>query len=253
MREPVGTFTLLVPYYRQPEMLRRQIAEWEKYPAEVLIDLGDDCSHEEAAPIVREVASPELRKRLRVFRTDVDRPWAREFVRNLLSKQAQTEWLLHVDIDHVLPAESASALLPIELDPKSWYRFPRYRVGKADETRRKDDIPDDAEFGKIKPHIDSYLVRGKRYWAAGGYNEEFIGVLGGGNEFLRRLELAAGPPHVLPESVCLHVYTRDKVKDSSDWACNRDTTPGKRLWLSLKAEKKLGEPKTLTLPWHREL
>ena len=62
------------------------------------------------------------------------------------------------DLDHLLPAASAVALCQYSLTPGTWYRFFRYRVGAADETRRKDALPDACTFGRIQPHGDSFLI-----------------------------------------------------------------------------------------------
>src|SRR5690606_13403190 len=105
--------------------------------------------------------------RLEVYRTEVDIPWSREFARNLATNRAPTDWVLHIDIDHILPAEHIPTLQKTPISRKRWYRFRRCRVGKADETRKKDQISPDCEFGEIHPHIDSYLCRTKNYWKAG--------------------------------------------------------------------------------------
>lgn len=249
----VRDLTLIVPYYRQPKMLALQVAEWNKYSDWPQIILVDDCSPEPALPIVKELASEKTRKNLIVYRTDVDIPWSREFARNLGSKLATTEWLLHVDIDHIVPAASMEQLrdLPLML-PRKFYRFRRMRVGKADETRKKDAIPANCEFGEIHPHVDSYLLRASDYWTAGGYNEKFCGVLGGGNEFLRRLE-AKFPSDMVPGDIFLHVHTRSVVDDASDRHCSRDTKPGKDLWRAMNRSGGSQPTEWLTLPWSRVL
>src|SRR5690606_34720310 len=96
-----------------------------------------------------------------------------------------------------------------------------------DETRRKDAIPDDCEFGRIREHIDSYLVTKEIYWKAGGYDERYSGCLGGGSPFLEQLGIAA-PMKLLPEDVHLHVYTRHVIPDASISTLSRDTSEYKR-------------------------
>jgi glycosyltransferase involved in cell wall biosynthesis len=219
----VGTFTLIVPYYRNRVMLREQIRTWEDYPDAVSIILVDDGSPEPALDVVREHAPAALLPRLTLYRIDVDIPWNRGGARNLGAKLAATDWILHVDIDHVLPPPCAERLLQFEAEPRSWYRFERYRNGCADETRKKDKIPDAVEFGKIHPHIDSYLVTRERYWLAGGYDEDYSGCLGGGSPFLKALERVAAPA-MAPPDCHLIVWTRSTAKDASDWALSRDRT-----------------------------
>ena len=81
--------------------------------------------------------------------------------------------------------------------------------------------------------------------------ERFCGMLGGGNEFLKRLELLY-PVDVIPD-VFLRVYTKHVINDASDSHCSRDTKPGKNLWRQL--QRAGGGPPTqwLTLPWSRVL
>jgi hypothetical protein len=220
-------FTLCIPFYRNVQMLRRQIQEWEQYPSGVSILVVDDGSPEAAREIIEKQASRQLPDRLRLYRITVDVPWNREEARNLASIEAQSNWLVHCDIDHVLPTKAAGLLLESEPDSKHWYRFPRWRKGKADETRNKDAIPRDCDFGEIHPHVDSYLITRKMYWMVGGYDLLFSGCLGGGSDFLKRLT-AVSEPLMLPPSIALHVYTRSEVKDASDWSLSRDTNEGKR-------------------------
>lgn len=217
-------FTLIVPYYRNVRMLERQVEEWEKYPACVKVICVDDGSPEPARDVIDRSASPSLRSRLELYRVAVDIPWNRGGARNLGARHAPTDWLVHVDIDHILPVESCEKLLAFEPNEFNWYRFERWRVGKADATRKKDAIPDDCEFGRIHPHVDSYLMTKKMYWFIGGYDEDYSGVLGGGSAFLRQAT-ARVPPRVL--DIPLHVYTRSVIKDASDFSLSRDTSKGK--------------------------
>lgn len=250
-------FTLIVPYYRNPLMLARQVAEWNGYPLKgVKFIVVDDGSPEPARPIIEAGADEELRKRLQLYRITVDIPWNREGARNLGTLQADSDWMVHTDIDHVLPADLVPALLEFEAVNGRWYRFPRWRVGRADETRRKDAIGDDVEFGEIKPHIDSYLMEREKYWRAGGYDEDYVGCLGGGSEFLRRVVKLIGEPRLLPKPIALHVYTRHKIQDASDWSLSRDTAKGKEITRKKDATHGRGQSQPINairFPWIREL
>lgn len=253
--------TLIIPFYRNPLMLRRQLEEIAKYPTEWRVIIVDDGSPEPAEPIIDEWRQSNVCVvGVALYRIDVDIPWNREGARNLASRECETEWMLHVDIDHVLPTECAETLVGEmacwEPDSHYFYRFQRSRVGRADETRKKDRIADNAEFGRIHPHIDSYLCTKEAYWAAGGYNEEyFSGILGGGSEFLRRLEKYGARAAIAPDPLELHVYTRTAVADASDLYCSRDMSAVRAAERKLR---ELGSPKpdraTLCkFPWHRVL
>jgi glycosyltransferase involved in cell wall biosynthesis len=236
--------TIILPYYRQPAMLARQLQEFAQYPAGIRLVVVDDGSPEPAEAVIREHPEP----RLALYRIGVDVPWNRGEARNLGATVAETDWILHMDIDHVLPVESAHALLALEPEPRKWYRFKRFRVGKADDTRNKDALPRDAEFGEVKPHGDSYLVTKALYWKAGGYNLAFSGCLGGGSPFLQELA-KEGPVEVLP--IPLHVHTRSSVPDSSDWSLSRDTSEYARRKAAMRGNYRGTEP--LRSPWSRVL
>lgn len=226
-------------------MLRKQLETWAEYDvatrAQFRFIVVDDGSPEPAEPIVRQFDGVAL------YRIHEDIPWNRAGARNLGATVCDTDWLMHVDTDHVLPASSAAALIATKVDPKRWYRFSRFRVGKADETRRKDAIGPGCEFGPIKPHIDSYLCTKALYWSVGGYDEDYSGVLGGGVPFLALLEKTA-PVEVLP--ACLHVYTRHAIPDSSISTLSRDTSR----YASMRKQKGLAMARNpLRFDWSRVL
>lgn len=248
------TVTLIVPYYRNCAMLARQIQEWNEYPPDLRVVLVDDGSPEPAAPIVRLHASNEALERIAVYRIKQDIPWNREGARNLGTKVTKaTRWVVHVDIDHLLPKSRVRRLLKFRPTPGRWYRFPRWRVGQADETRRKDAIPEDSTFGPIHPHIDSYLVERSTYWAIGGYDEDFAGCLGGGTDFLKRLEAHAGAPLELPAEIPLHVHTRHAIADASDWSLSRDRSEGKRRAAQKRTSGRVRPESSLRFEWERVL
>ena len=244
-------FTLIVPYYRQPGMLMHQLQAWEKWPADVPIIIVDDGSKEQARAVIVLNAGAELRRRLRLFRIDVDIPWNRGGARNLGTKQAQTEWIVHVDVDHVMTAATATALRAWEPDPAHWYRFERYRVGEADETRRKDKIADDCVYGKIHPHIDSYLTTRSHYWAAGGYDEDYSGCLGGGTPFTKELGKLKAVA-IAPAPMHLNVWTRTACADSSEHYLDR--TPGEftRRRQSKEQAGRTRPENPIRFPWHED-
>ncbi len=258
MTEPL--ITMVVPYYRQPKMLAKQYETWGEYSADAKAAFRfvvvDDCSPEEAEDIVgwSDMFSRDLN--ISLYRIDKDVPWNRGMARNLGTKEATTPWVLHVDTDHVLTAGNAANLLTTVRSMvgkvPAWFRFARRRIGAADETRNKDKAPRDATDVLIHPHIDSYLTTPKAYWKAGGYNEDFSGVLGGGSPFLKEMEKVNGAP-----AMCdfpLHVHTRHSVPDSSEHTLPRDPEAFKRRKREIMAKRGTlrGDPNNiLRLPWHK--
>jgi hypothetical protein len=242
--------TTVVPFYRQPKMLQKQIDTWYDYSAEVADAFKwivvDDCSPEPAEDVVPRNMGYEL------YRIDKDVAWNRGMARNLGTKMAMTPWVLHVDTDHILPAESAAKLVACAamLNPDRWYRFYRFRVGAADATRKKDPIPDAITFGKIHPHIDSYLCTPEAFWKAGGYNEDFSGILGGGTPFLKEMVRANDEPAMI--EFPLHVHTRHSVPDSSEHTLPRDPEAFKRRKREIMAKRgTLRGHDPIRLPWHK--
>ncbi len=233
--------TLIIPYYCQPNMLARQMKEIAKYPEGIRVVVVDDGSPDPAADAV------EIPDYVSVYRIDADIAWNREQARNIGAYVCETDWLIQVDTDHILPLEAAEALLSHNRDSALWYRFPRYRVGRADSTRKKDPIHHLKKFGRIHPHIDSYLMTRAQYLTA-PYNEAYSGHLGGGTPFLEVQKKIHGEPHTLPDEICLHVYTSHEVSDSSIVELSRDKAHYS------ETRKRLGDvpPKTMLFnDWHQ--
>jgi hypothetical protein len=223
----VPNFTLICPFYRQVGMLEQQIAEWNRYPLGIDFIIVDDGSPEPAKDVVLKHAAFDTLDRLKLLRVTEDIPWNRSTARNLGTHMADTDWILHVDTDHVLPWQPATRLLNFQPESGAWYRFPRWRIGTADDTRKKDAIPDDSPCGKIHPHIDSHLMQKGTYASVGGYDTRYAGCLGGGTVFLRALQ-ARAKPKLLPDDIWLEVYTRSVVPDSSISTLDRSHTEFRR-------------------------
>lgn len=248
-------FTLIVPYYRNVEMLKRQLKEFVDYPEAIRVVIVDDGSPEPAEDVINDsgLSWTQFVGRLQLYRINQDIPWNRGGARNLGATVCQTDWLMHMDIDHVLPSYCAHRLLKTDgLNSLKWYRFPRFRVGKADETRMKDSLAREATFGAIKPHIDSYLCTKNLYWLVGGYDEDYSGCLGGGSPFLKQLEQAA-PVGLMPSDVHLHVYTRSACADASDFSLSRDTAEYTARRTAKERAGRTKATKPLRFAWQRVL
>ncbi len=241
--------TIIYPCYSQPLMLQYQVALWNQYPHEVQVILVDDGSPEPALSVIEAHATPALLRHLRLYRIREDIAWNRAEARNLGGHEACTDWMACLDLDHVFPVESITPLLAFAPRNDRHYRFHRWRRGKADETRRKDQVPPDAEYAPVGPHMDSYLVHKAVYWQAGGYHEAFAGVLGGGSEFLRRLQ-AVAPWELAPPAIRVEVVTRSVVPDASVTMLDRDTGPGKMIERQVQGQR---PTQWLCIPWARVL
>lgn len=230
---------LVVTYYNQPAMLARQLREWGKYPESVarafrFLIVDDGSQTHPASEVVHAHLMADVDVCLPVlYRIDTDIPWNQHGARNLAARDCiGADWLLMLDIDHVLTAENAARLVAFSdcVDPAGpllgqWYKFPRERIGAADETRSKDlalrGIPADASGVAVNPGMNCFLVTRDAYWKAGGYNEDFCGTYGGDSEFLRELRTAAGEPLMLND-VWLQVHTRHSVSDANEQTLDRN-------------------------------
>ena len=119
-------------------------------------------------------------------------------------------------------------------------------MGRADSTRKKDKLHHMKKFGKIHPHIDSYLMTRTQFMAS-PYDERYSGALGGGSPFLALQAKTFGESHMLPDDIHLHVYTAHHIEDSSITELSRDKAEYIRRKEILAGKK----PSTiLHHPWH---
>lgn len=207
--------TIIITYYSQPKMLARQAAEWKGYPGGIEIVVVDDGSR---IPAQAEGCS--------IYRVTEDIPWHQDGARNLGAHVATGEWLLFLDIDHVLPAEAAPALQG---------RLRGLRHGAAFRPARR---LASAAHG-LNPAANIWLVRREDFWRVGGYDERLCGSYGTDLEFRPRL---CRHLKVLPAPVTLDVYTRDVIPDAATDGLDRTV---------VKPPKLLGPPVVLGFDWVR--
>lgn len=246
--------SLGLPYYRNPAMLAEQYRVWAGYPDDVKaaleVVLVDDGSPEASAAIA--VPRPEGLPPLRIYRVLVDIPWHQHGARNLAAREAVGEWMLLTDMDHVVPAESLRALLPIlrAARPAEVFTFARVDAPHGRPTVN--------EHGEPKPHVNTFAIRRAHYWAVGGYDEDCIGY-GTDGYFRNRLKAMSRMCHL--EDVAIVRYPREVIADASTCEPGRDPrelrNAGRRGGDTRRrlVEKHLrGEgPTVLAFPWERVL
>lgn len=215
----MSKLTLVLPFYNQPGILRHQLDVVNSYPDEIKTIVIDDGSQVSPAS---EVFKKNDKASLYVI--DIDTEWNLEGARNLGATVCDTDWMIMTDIDHIFPSETMRNLLSYPLDINKWYYFPRYRVGAADSTRNKDDMPRDQKHGNVKPHVNTYLITKAMYWSIGGNDEDYSGMIGGEAPFLAQLRKQYGSSTLLPDSMQCNVLTRDTVPDANITTLDRDTS-----------------------------
>lgn len=202
-------FTLVMAYYDNPNMLREQIRHLQDLPLAVVSALSvvvvDDGSPRwPAEPVVCEAGLDRAPVgRFQLFRMAVDIPWNQDACRNIGVNHAPTEWVLLTDMDHVVPESTWRRLITGPLEKNGAYRFARVTA---------------PSMAPYKPHPNSWAMRAKRYWKAGGYDEALAGNYGTDGDFLRRVA-AISPIIELPEHIIR--YPREVIADASTTTLER--------------------------------
>lgn len=234
-------FTLCLPYYENPGMLRRQLACWGAYGPEARAAMDvivvDDGSPRSPA---LEVLAGFGGLALRLYRINENIPWNQHGARNLAAKAAGKgdRWLLMTDMDHLLEPDQAAALAQLKPRPDRHYVFDRIS------------LPGRVAY---KRHCNSFLVTREAYWQAGGYDEDYCGSYGGDGPFLRALRAVA------PEAQCaarLVRVPREVQADASTTDWDRTGPLKDEYRARQKAKNKAGRDRPenpLRFTWSRQL
>lgn len=220
--------TFVYPYYQNHDFLVRQVAGWCAYPESVRRHLTaiivDDGS---PTPLERVGLHPFP---LRQFRIDQDIAWNWIAARNIGMHHAADGWCLMTDMDHVVPVETAEALVYGQHDPAVAYAFSRSEHTGA----------------KVHPHSASWLLTKELFWKIGPYDESYSGVYGSDGLYRRRL-MAACRTRVLTDRLVRY----ERVGDSSTTAYERKTPEDAARLQRITASLKPGhKPKMLSFPYH---
>jgi len=238
-----------MPYYENPGMLAIQYRVLAGFPVRVkrhlevlLIDDGSPTSP--AVDVPRPAALPELR----IYRVGVDIPWHQHGARNLGAREANGPWLFMTDMDHVVPEDTWTRLLFLQLESDRMYTFNR-----VDAPHMRPTI--DSRYGTPKPHPNTFLVSKELYWEAGGYDEDYCGTYGTDGMFRKRLAVTAMGRAQLPLNIIR--YSRDVIPDASTRTLprkeGRKKGDKKQIRLRKIAEGREDAITTLAFPWQRVL
>lgn len=196
-------------------MLAEHARVWRDYPEGVEVVVVDDGS---AVPAQAEGCS--------IYRVTEDTPWHQDGARNLGAHVATGDWLLLLDIDHVLPAAELRRLLGL---------LPMLPEDCAFRPRRR--LVDDAY--PLARAANIWLIRREDFWRVGGYDERLCGHYGTDLEFRPRLRRTLIEER-LP--VTLDVYREQNVEDASTKGLDRTV---------VNPPKLSGPPKVLGFEWSR--
>lgn len=223
-------FTLILPYYENPQFLKTQIGWWNTfsetlrhYVRAIVVDDGSPSAP--AEPIVK--ANP-ARIPLSLFRIGPDIRWNWLAARNIGAHHAKDGWLLLTDIDHVLPASTAEALIYGKHDPAVVYAFSRIEhTGEP-----------------ASPHSASFFMTKQMFWKIGGYDETLSGFYGTDGDYRRRLAKHA-KIQILEDRLIRHEYQGD----SSTTAYLRKQPEDSAVKALVAKRGKGWTPKVLSFPY----
>lgn len=242
--------TLVMPYYMNAEMLRRHYQNWHDWPAEVRdrfkVIIVDDGSP--TAPAA-EVPCPANIIDISIYRVTEDRPWHQHAARNLGAHVAEDGWLLLTDMDHMLAADAADALLRRigKMNPDTIYTLHRVEADTGQATIGAN--------GRPKPHPNSFVLTKELYWRIGGYDEDYCGVYGTDGLFKQRAFQVGIRGHL--KKVALTRYWRGIVPDASTTTLERkegrDPEAKKAIARAKWERGEEHEVKVLQFEWERVL
>ena len=197
--------TLCFAYYDNAKMLLRHLAEWQKYrpldKAQLEICIVDDASpNVPARSVLTDVpVLGRLGMHLQLYRVLEDKPWNQDAARNIAMFHARTEWCLLMDMDHVLPADQAAAMLDLILARGIVY-MPNQILADGEDLNR--------------PHPNGYLFNRADFWKMGGYDEDFAGWYGSDGNF-RKCARGIGLHEVFTRAFHTVVYRREDIEDAN--------------------------------------
>lgn len=228
-RDMPKRITFILPFYQNPIFLRQQIAWWGTYPAYLRERLSaiivDDGSPVPASPVLMGKEHPFP---IRLFRIGVDRRWNWLAARNIGFHHAPDGWCLVTDMDHVVPATTAQAVVFGAHDPDVIYGFSRREYTGV----------------SANPHPNSWLMTRAMFWKVGGYDETMSGFYGSDGDWRRRLA-AVAPIHILTDRLIRHEYQQD----SSTTAYLRKQPEDAEIKRIVARRGKHWTPKTLSFPY----
>jgi len=244
---PVKRLSIVLPYYKNPKMLAYQYDVWRDYAQKDCLEfvVVDDGSPENHAI---DVPRPDGLPPLSIYRVTKDIPWNQHGARNLGALVAKGPWLLMTDIDHVMMPDAIDRLIGMKAKRDRVYTFHRLDAPHMTPAVRPD--------GRVKPHVNSFLLTREAYWDVGGYDEDFCGVYGTDGQFRGRMYSRYKQHHL--EDLCLVRFGRDVVADADTTTLERGSVESikkaneeRRLWKVAQGRENV--VLTLNFPWERVL
>jgi glycosyltransferase involved in cell wall biosynthesis len=234
--------SLIMAYYDNPTMLKKQFETIAGYPKPVrdcleYIVVDDGSPRYPAKDVPSPVRSVALGLHgFSLFRIKVDVRWNQDAARNIGVHESKGDWLLLTDMDHLVPLNTMDRVMTMHLDPKLVYQFSRVSA---------------PTMKWYKHHPNSWLMHRTMWDAIGGYDERFAGYYGTDGEFRERVWKHA---YIEPLPFDLIRVPREVIADASTTTYARKTPTDKERIRSIATErnKEHGwKPRTLSFAYER--
>lgn len=157
---------IVFSYYETPGLLQKQLNEWCLYMElwkDISVYIIDDCSKRFPLLNINSMVEPSQTEDIHKLKISEKKSWNWSVARNIGAKEANTEWLLLTDIDHIIDKRNLRQLLK---------ELPNFDKQYVYYLNRKD-----GQTGKSKtPHGASFVMTRDLYWKIGGFNERFMAL-----------------------------------------------------------------------------
>ena len=206
--------SLVFAYYENPTMLELQWREIDAYPRSLkeaieVVVVDDGSPTNRAADVLRLGTLPSVS----IFRIQRDVRWNQDAARNIGAHEAQAQWLLLTDIDHIVPSSTLESLIALNKEPSVFYTFSRTKY-ESTEVR--------------EPHPNSYFMTKALYWDIGGHDEDYAGIYG--KDFLFRKRALRHTKEVFLADVSLARVGTSTAADAGSRTITRQNTLRQRVW-----------------------
>lgn len=234
--------TICLPYYMNPGMLAVQYQAIAALPDALrehlqLVIVDDGSPVHPAGSVLRF----GLDVSVKIYRITVDVRWNQDAARNLAAAQAETDWLLLTDIDHIPTQAAFEFLMTAKLDEATVYRF-GHRLDAPHLTPK-------IKHGCMHPHPNSWVMTKALYDRIGGYDEALAGNYGTDGDFTRRAKAEAA---LVELPIALVRYPREVVADASTTTLERKNLDDKaRIRAIMKGRGEGWRPLRGSFPWER--
>jgi len=184
--------SVVITYYNQPEVLKwclGYVCNWfgDTLKNTEVIIVDDGSKIHPAFPVVRGIERQFFKTHwFQIYRVIPDIPWNQCGARNLGASVAKYEWLLMLDVDHILNLYNMGDLLnnTRQTKIKRWFTFVRrnYHTGHL-----------------LHPAKNIFLMTKRDYNRIGGYDEDLTGEYMQDRLFIHQAQKLLGMPVVHPK------------------------------------------------------